>query len=194
MSRHSGKERSRTRRTKPTLNQAACRLNRRESETRQSGGVVRNAKRTQYIDIQPIPGFKQRQHKPAIALPVRSKIGSGSVNRSLQYNSRAVIERMRERSGRLYPFEAMLIKRKRAEERRTDRERIYRRAYVMYEAWERELGGTDTTADGFTSFIYRHGPAVLRHSDGGGKTVRSGTDNYRIVAFIHARENTDSLL
>src|SRR5919197_5174535 len=153
MSRQSGEERSRARRTKPTLNQTACRLNRGESETRQSDGMVRNAERTQYIDIQPIPGFKQRQHKPPIAFPVRSKVRSGSVNRSLQYNGRAVIKRMRERNGRLNTFEAMLTERKRAEERRTDRKRIYRRAYVMCEAWECELGGANTTADGFTSFI-----------------------------------------
>ena len=56
------------------------------------------------------------------------------VRRALEQRCGPVVERMRERRGRLDPLDAVLRERQRAEERRRDAERVDRRADVVHEA------------------------------------------------------------
>src|SRR5918999_5210025 len=75
-----------------------------------------------------------------------------------------------------------MVQRKRAEEGRSDSERIYGRAQVMNKARQRQFRRTRSPADFVLSFVDRHGFTVLRHCNRSGETIGPGTDHHRVVS------------
>jgi hypothetical protein len=65
----------------------------------------------------------------------------------------------------------------RLEERRCRGERVDRRADVVAEAGECELGGARPAADGVTRLDDKDGPSRLGECDRGGEPVRPGADD-----------------
>jgi len=73
----------------------------------------------------------ERPHQLAPDTAISSKLGGGSFKVLLQHNCSPVVERMSERSRRTYPFQAVIVERKRGKERRACAQRIHRRAIGM---------------------------------------------------------------
>ena len=81
-----------------------------------------------------IPTRDQGSHELSIRLLIKTELRRCRFDRTLLSHRRSVIEWMSNRSGRLDPFQTRLREWKRAKERRTDSERIYRRADIVNKA------------------------------------------------------------
>jgi hypothetical protein len=86
----------------------------------------------------------------------------------------AVVERMRERGGRLDPVDVEL---ERPEERRGGGERMDCRADVVPEAWECQLGRARAAADAVLRLEDEDRAPGLREGGRGGEPVRAGADD-----------------
>jgi len=81
---------------------------------------------------------------------------------------------MRQRRQRLDPVDLEV---ERVEEGRRCRERVDRRADVVTEAGQRQLGGARAAPDRVASLDDEDRAPGLRESDGGGEAVRAGADD-----------------
>src|SRR5262245_49950416 len=115
--------------------------------------MPRRAYGTQKIDVQAIPSRDQGSHQLSIRLLIKTELRRCRFDRTLLRHRRSVIEWMSNRSGRLDPFQARLREWKRAKERRTDSERIYRRADIVDKARQSQLCRSCTATDVFLSFV-----------------------------------------
>ena len=86
----------------------------------------------------------------------------------------AVVERVRERGGRVDPFD---VEPEGVEERRRRAERVNRGADVVSEARERQLQGPCAAADRVLRLEDEDGASGLRQGDGGGEPVRARADD-----------------
>jgi hypothetical protein len=111
--------------------------------------------------------FERRPDQPGV-------VGAERVGGAADEQGGAVVERMRERGGRLDPVDVEL---ERPEERRRDAERVDGRADVVPEAGERELGRARAAADAVLRLEDEDRASGLRESDRGGKPVRAGADD-----------------
>ena len=93
---------------------------------------------------------------------------------TLDDERRPVVERVRERGGRLDPFD---VEPEGVEERRRRAERVNRGADVVSEAGERQLRGPGAAADRVLRLEDEDGASGLREGDGGGKPVRPCADD-----------------
>jgi hypothetical protein len=89
----------------------------------------------------------------------------------------AVVERMRERGGRVDPFD---VEPEGVEERRRRAERVDRGADVVSEARERQLQRPCAAADRLLRLEDEDGASGLREGDGGGEPVRPRADDDRV--------------
>ena len=94
-----------------------------------------------------LPASGERAHQPPVPAGVGAERGRRLVDRADEQRRGPVVERMRERGRRLDPLDAVLLERHRAQERRGDRERVDRRAHVVDEPGQRQLGRPATSAD-----------------------------------------------
>ena len=109
-------------------------------------------------------------HELGVLVPER-------LGRALDEEGRPVVERVRERGRRFDPVDVEV---ERAEERRRDCERVNRRADVVPEAGECQLGGAGAAADGVLRLDDEDGASGLRQGDGGREPVRAGADDDRV--------------
>jgi hypothetical protein len=86
----------------------------------------------------------------------------------------AVVERMRERRGRLDQLDVEV---ERVEERGDGRKGVDRRANVMAEARERQLGGACAASDRVARLEDEDRAAGLGEGDRGGEAVRPRADD-----------------
>ena len=93
----------------------------------------------------------------------------------------AIVERMSECSGRMYPLKTMLGERQRAKKRRADGERIYGGAYVVDKTRQGQFGRPDSPTGLIIGLENRHRFAGLSHGNGSRKPIRSGADNDSVV-------------
>ena len=87
---------------------------------------------------------------------------------------RPVVEGVRTGGRRLDPVE---LQPEVAERRRQTRERMDRRADVVTEAGQRQLGGPRAASDRVACFDDEDRASGLRKRDGGGEPVRAGADD-----------------
>src|SRR5690242_12540312 len=83
---------------------------------------------------------------------------------------------------RLDPFQAMVGEWKREQQRRRRSQRIHGGTHIVPETGQCELIGVQSTADGRFALDDEHGESGPREHDGRGKTIRTGTNDDRIVA------------
>ncbi len=129
----------------------------------------------------------ERAQQTAPCLAVGAEAGRGVLERALEHDRRAVVERVREGRRRLDPLDPVLDERHGAEERRRDPERVDRRAGVVVEARERQLLGAHAAADGVPCLEHEHRAAGAREHDRRREPVRPRTDDDRVV---HSRDAT----
>jgi hypothetical protein len=101
-------------------------------------------------------------------------LGTERVGGAADEQGGAVVERMRERRGRLDPVDVEL---ERPEERRRGAERVDGRADVVPKAGERQLGRARAAADAVLRLEDEDRASGLRQSDRGGEPVRAGADD-----------------
>src|SRR5580658_213634 len=91
-------------------------------------------KGTQYVRSKLSPALHERTHELVPRRPIDSKGILALVEVTFQHHRRAVIQRMRQSSGRVNPLQSMVDQRQRRKEWRARAERIDCRSEVMPEA------------------------------------------------------------
>jgi hypothetical protein len=129
--------------------------------------------RTKNRPLELLPVFDGGPDETAIRGPVLTQGGHRPVDRPLEDYSRAVVQRMRERRGRVNE----LRQRYSSKERRAGDEGINRRARVVNEAGQRQLGRAHPAADRVVCFEHENGSASPRERDRGREPVRPGSDH-----------------
>src|SRR5215469_8132225 len=82
----------------------------------------------------------------------------------------------------LYPVQAILIQRQRAEDGGRKSQRMDGGTDIVPVPWESQLLGASAAADGLVGFVDDDRMASARQSDRGGETVGPRADNHGIIA------------
>jgi hypothetical protein len=136
----------------------------------------------QHVGREPLPLPEERSHQPLIGAAVPAQRGGGFPGRASQHRRRPVRERVGQGDRRLHPVQPETIQREPAEHRRANPERVHRRADVVGEPRDRELGGARAAAYLGGGLEDAHCEPRPGQRDGCGEPVWPGTDNHRIEA------------
>src|SRR2546426_6136030 len=94
-------------------------------------------------------------HQFAVRFCVNTKSSSSRFYRTFKHHCRAIIQRMRERSWWLNHLKTIALKRKRTEEKRVLRQRVNRRAHIVYETRQCQLHRATAPSNRFFGLEYR---------------------------------------
>ncbi len=150
------------------------------TETGQRDQVRGEVQRAEQVLEQRLRVGDERREQPPPPGVVVAETGRGSFRRALEQDRGPVVERVRERRGRLDPLDAVLRERQRAKERRRDPERVDRRADVVDEARQRQLGRPRASANRVGGLEDAYSDTGPRQHDRRGEPVRPGTDHDRV--------------
>jgi hypothetical protein len=114
----------------------------------------------------------ERPEEPSPAIVVLAERGHRRLGRALEQDRGSVVERVGDRGGRLDPVEPVLGERQRPKQRRRDPERMDRRADVVDEARQRQLGRAASASDRVGCFEDAHRAAGAGEHDRCRKAVR----------------------
>ena len=156
------------------------RRRRPHAEARQRERMRGNVQRREDVLEQRLGIAGERREEPPPARLVLAEPAHGRVRRALEQGRGSVVERVRERRRRLDPLEAVLRERQRAEERRRDAERVDRRADVVDESRQRQLGRARAAAHGVGRLEHAHRDPGPRQHDRRRQPVRPGADDDRV--------------
>ncbi len=124
--------------------------------------------------------LRERPHEPPVAPCVNPERGGRVGDGADEQRGAPVVERVRESRRRLDPLDAVLLERHRAQERRGDGERMDRRADVVDEARQRQLGRPAAAAERFLGLQHPHRQPGPGEMDCRGEAVRPRPDDNRI--------------
>ena len=148
-----------------------------QPETRHQQGMTGDGgKRAKDFRGEVAPMLDERLHKFEPGSAVRTERLSGCIEIAIEQDCGAVIERLRERGGRLNPREAMVVQRQRREERRAHGEGMHGRSEVVDEAGERQFHGARGATGSCFGFEYVDFEAGLSQDDGRRESVGTGAD------------------
>src|ERR1700674_271405 len=120
------------------------------------------------------PALDEWLHQAAPAFAVRPKNRFGVAEIARERYGGAVIERMRQGSGRVNPLQTVSLQRKRSKKRGARGERMNGGAEIVEEAGQGELECARGTARLRLCFEDVNAHAALREGDGGCEAVRPG--------------------
>ena len=146
-------------------------------EPRRRAQVPRAAERREQQVAQIVGDPDEGLEQAPVRGSVLAEAGRGLRDGALEHSRRSVVERMCERRRRVDPLQAVLLERQRAQERRADRPRVDRRADVVAEARQRQLGRPHPAADRVGGLEHQHRTARPRKDDRRCQSVRAGTDD-----------------
>src|SRR5205823_3933089 len=116
-----------------------------------------------------VPFGHESRDKPSVRPPIATEVRGRRVDRSLEEDSRPVIERVREGRGRLDPLESLPREIELAEERRRSAERMECGANVVHESGKGQLTGATAASDRLVRLIHGDGVALAHELDRGGE-------------------------
>ncbi len=135
-----------------------------------------------------------RAEHPPVGVGVGSEPGRRRVDVALEEHGRAVVERMADRERRLDPPQALGLEVRLAEEGRNATEGIDRAADVVDVAGQRQLGGSDATADRRRRLVQPDRVALPSQRDRRREPIGPGPDDdgvhrspARLVGELRAR-------
>jgi hypothetical protein len=124
-----------------------------------------------------VPAGDERFDESPKCIGVCAQLRRSLLERAPCEHGRSVVERVRDRRGRLDQIELEL---QRAEKRGGRDRRVDRRADVVAETGERQLGCACPAADRLPGFDDADGAPGLSERDRGGEAVRPGPDDDRV--------------
>ena len=138
---------------------------------------------------EPEAGVDQRPEQPPIRRRIAAEGRRGVVDRAVQHRGAAPVERMGQRHLGMDPLQAVSAECSAGgdlpERRRSDGERMDRRADVVDRSGKSELLGARAAAGAGGRFVHRDAPTGARQRDRRHQSVRPGTDDDRPT--IHGR-------
>ena len=123
-----------------------------------------------------VPRIDERADQPPIRPLVVAEAGRGRDQAVLEQHRGPVVQRMSRRRVRLDPVDVEL---QRTEERRSQPERVNRRADVVNEARQRQLGRTQAAAELLLGLVNLDLQPGARQRDRRGEAVRARADHDR---------------
>ncbi len=137
---------------------------------------------------EPEPGVHQRLEQPSVCPRIAAEGGRGVVDRAVQDRGAPSVEWMGQRHVGMDPFQAVRAERSGGfdltERRRSDGERMDRRADVVNRSRDGEFLRARATARAGSRFVDRDVPTGARQRDRRHQPVRAGTDDDS--ASVHA--------
>ena len=97
----------------------------------------------------------ERIEQPPVGLRVRAESASRLLHGALQHHRGAVVERVGQRRVGVHQLEPVLRQRQAAQEGRSERQGVHRRAGVVHEAGQRQLLRAAAAADGLRALDAR---------------------------------------
>ena len=149
-------------------------------------GMARETQRAEHLPQHVAPIGSQRSHQPPVGSRVAAQLGGGRCHRALHQDRAAVIQRMRDGGGREDPLETVVRQWEIPKERRCHAERMDRRANVMHEAGQRQLGRACPPADRLFAFNHQHRAPGARQGDGRSQPVGTGADDNGVMRWTMA--------
>ena len=140
--------------------------------------MARPAQRAEHLREQDAGVARERREQSAGTRPRRARGRPPSAStRALEHRRRPVVERVGERRVRVDRLEPVRGERERAQERRRERERMDRRAGVVDEAREGQLGRAAAAADRVRRLEHRDRAPGAGEGDRRRQAVRPGPDD-----------------
>src|SRR6266403_763884 len=163
----------------------------RKSKSRESYRVLRPMQHgSQELVSQLVPITRQRLHQAPIRPRIAAKLFRCKIEIAIQAGRSPIIERMCQRNVRLNPFETESLKWQRFEVGRTCGEGVDCRTNIVHEVRQRQFRRTCAAANCCVRFTNKNGASGARKRDCGGKTIRSRSDNYRVIRNPHETSKT----
>jgi hypothetical protein len=110
----------------------------------------------------------------SVGVSIDTQAACGRLERAVHHDRRAVVQRVRQRGGRLHHGQIELEP---TEERRRWNQRVDRRADIVPEPRQRQLSSASAAADRRLTFENANRSAGLRERDRGCEPVRPGADD-----------------
>ena len=132
--------------------------------------------------LKTLPVFDRPSNQTRVGLAVVTQRRNGVGEGRMQHHRRAVVEWVGEGCGRVDELQTVLRQGQRSKERRADRHRMHRRAHVVHEAGQRQLGAAGAATDRVARLLDEHRQAGLRERDRSREPVRPGPHHHRVVA------------
>ena len=179
-----GEQRPRARTAEAGTGEAGRRAQAGVHEARGGERMPRHAQRAEQVgQVLPVPDGRAQQ--AAVGLGIAPESGCGLRDGAVEGDGRPVVERVRERDLGVREGEAVGGQRQRAQEGGRQRERVDRRAHVVPESRQRQLGRPRPAADRLRRLQHAHRAAGLCERDRGGQAVRAGADHDGVAGFRH---------
>ncbi len=170
--------------------QEARRPDRAQTEAEERERMAWEAQRSEDRIGDRIPTADERSHQPPVRPGIPAERRAGRADRTFEHRGRAVVERVRQGGRWMNPPEAMLVQRQGSEKRRATTERMDRRADVVNETGQRQLGRAHSPTDSIPRFEHQHPLARARQGDRGRQAVGPCADHDRIIATLPHRYTT----
>ena len=156
-------------------NSARPALGREQPRDRARAEEPADERRPQPQQVPPRPAPRPRAHERIDERAVVLRVGAEAVGRLLQSaleGHSVAVERVRSRDRRVDPLDVDALERRRA-----PRERQDRRAHVVSEPRQRELGGAAAAADRVAGLVNGHADAFAHELHRGREPVRARADD-----------------
>ena len=165
--------------------EARGRAQSRAREAHVGAGVAWDAQGAEQVLEQHVPVVDERLQQRAIGIAVGSEALGRLVHGAMQRHCRAVVERMGDRDLGMGELEPVLPQRQATQERRGEREGVDRRADVVPESGQRELGAAQAAADLVRGLEHEHGAPCLGERDRSRQAIGARAHDDRVPAVSH---------
>ena len=154
-----------------------------KAEANQRRQVDAHRMRPQHHRRQLVPVGRRRPKESSPTLAVQAYRRGRLLQRTIEADRRAIIQRVRRRNVRLNPLDAETLQRHSAQEGRARRKGMDRGADVVSEAGQRKFGSTVPPTDRALAFDYEDRVAGASESNSCRQPIGPGADNDGIIPW-----------
>ena len=166
----------------PPPGQASRGLDGAKPETRRQDRMTRDPEWPDQIGEDRIGVVHEGAHQPSVRGCIPAQGAARPLERSLEDRRSTVVERMRQRNGRVDQLQAVIGQRQRLQERRRHGERVHGRADVVEEAGEGQRRRPGPAADRRGGLDHQDRVTLSRHGDRRGQAIRAGAHDDSVVS------------
>ena len=154
------------------------------AEARQHQRMARRAQRAEDLAHELVGIADERIEQPAVGLRVRAESAGRLLHGALQHHRGAVVERVGQRRVGVRQLEPVLGQRQAAQEGRSERQGVHRRARVVHEAGQRQLLRAAAAAHGLGALDEGDPAAGPGQHDRRGQPVGARADYDGVVRVL----------
>ena len=131
-----------------------------------------------------LPTLHQRAKQPAVGRGIFTQHGGSVIQRPDYQHRRIIIQRVRQHSRGMQPFQAVLRKRQRTKEWRGQPQRVDRRTHIMENSRQGQFSRAHASANGILALQDQHRTPGARQGNCGSQSIRTRTNHHRIIRTL----------